>query len=89
VVPPLVGVAVNVAVDPSHIGLLPEVSAMDTEGTSTGLIVMVVPRLVTEVGLAHVAFEVRIQVIVCPLDNDEVLKVGLLVPAFTPFICHW
>jgi hypothetical protein len=84
----LVGVAVKVAEEPAHIGLVPEVSAIATEGTSTGFTVMVMPALVAVVGLAQVALEVSIQVTTWPLVNVVVVNVALLVPAFTPFTCH-
>jgi hypothetical protein len=58
----LVGVAVKVAEEPAHIGLVPDVSAIETEGTSTGFTVIVIPELVAVVGLAQVAFDVSIQV---------------------------
>jgi hypothetical protein len=62
--------------------------AIATDGTNTGLTVMVIPALVAVVGLAQVALEVRIQVTICPFVKVVVVNVGLLVPAFTPFTCH-
>ena len=84
----MVGVAVNVTDEPAQVGFDPEVSAIDTAGTSTGFTVVVMPVLVAVVMLAHVASDVRIQVTICPSPNVDVLNNGELVPAFTPFICH-
>ena len=61
-VPPFVGVAVNVTDEPAQPGFDPEVNAIDTAGTSTGFTVIVMPLLVAVVGLAQVAFEVSTQV---------------------------
>jgi hypothetical protein len=58
----LTGVAVNVTEEPAQVGFAPEVIAIDTEGTSTGLTVIEMPVLVAVVGLAQVAFDVRTQV---------------------------
>lgn len=65
----MVGVAVKVAEAPAHIGLLPEVRAMELAGVTTGFTVMVMPVLVAVAGLAQVAFEVRIHVTTCPWVN--------------------
>jgi hypothetical protein len=40
-------------------------------------------------GLTQLALEVNSQVTICPFDKFEVVKVGLLLPAFTPFTFHW
>ena len=58
----MVGVAVKVTEDPAQVGLVPDVIAIDTEGTTTGFTVIVIPVLVAVVGLAQVAFDVRTQV---------------------------
>jgi hypothetical protein len=84
----LVGVAVNVSEEPAQVGLVPNVIAIDTEGTSTGFTVIVIPVLVAVVGLAQVAFDVKTQVTICPLVKVVVVKVTELVPAFTPFTFH-
>ena len=52
----------KVADAPAHIGLVPVVCAMATDGTRTGLMVMVVPALVAVIEVTQVAFEVMIQV---------------------------
>ena len=84
----MVGVAVKVTEDPAQVGLVPEVIAIETEGTSTGFTVIVIPVLVAVVGLAQVAFEVKTQVTTCPLVKAVVVNVAELVPAFTPPTFH-
>ncbi len=54
----MVGVAVKVAEAPAHIGLLPEVKEIDTEGTRIGLTVIGISLLVALDGLAQVALDV-------------------------------
>ena len=39
--------------------------------------------------VVQLAFDVIITVTWSPLERELVVKVGELVPAFTPFICHW
>ena len=58
----MVGVAVNVALAPAHIGLEPVVNAVATDGTTIGLTVIVIFPLVAVVGLAHAELEVITQV---------------------------
>ena len=53
-----------------------------------GLTVIGILLLVAVVGVAQGAFEVNITLIISPFTRDEVVKVALLVPAFTPFTCH-
>jgi hypothetical protein len=53
-----------------------------------GFTVMVMPVLVAGLPVAQVALDVKITVTTCPLVSAEVVKVLLLVPAFTPFTCH-
>ena len=78
----------KVADAPAHIGLVPVVCAMATDGTRTGLMVMVVPALVAVVEVTQVAFEVMIQVTTWLFVNVVEVKVAP-VAAFTPFTCHW
>jgi hypothetical protein len=87
-VPPFVGVAVNVTDEPAHVGLFPEVIAIETAGTKTGLTVIVIPFDVAVVGLAQVAVDVITQVTTCPLVNVAVANVALFVPEFVPFTFH-
>ena len=50
---------------------------------------MLTGALVTVVGDAQVALDVRITVTILPFVSEELLKVGELVPTLTPFTCHW
>jgi hypothetical protein len=79
---------VNVAEAPAHSGFVPVVSAIDTEGVTVELTVIVIEFELTLAGLAHVAFEVIVQLTTCPFVKEDVAKVALLVPAFPPFIFH-
>jgi len=87
-VPPFVGVAVKVTEEPEQVGLLPLVILIPTAGTTTGLMVIVMPFEVAVVGLAQEADEVMTQVIICPFSMDELVYVGLFVPTFAPFNFH-
>ena len=60
--PAFVTVAVKVRLAPTHAGFVPLVRAIEIVGTTTGLIVIVIPAEVTDVGLTEGAFEVRTQV---------------------------
>ena len=62
VVPPFVGVAVNVTLVPAHIVWLPVVIAVNTEGVNVGLTTIVIPVLVAVVGVAQEALLVKVQV---------------------------
>ena len=53
------------------------------------LMVMVMLALVAVVGTAQVALEVNIQVTTAPFVKVVLVKVAELVPALTPFTCHW
>lgn len=85
----MVGVAVNVAEDPAHIGFVPVVSAIATEGASKVFTVIVIPALFAVVGLAQVAFDVRIHVTISPFAKPAVVNVGAFSPALIPSTCHW
>ena len=63
-------------------------AAMVTLAGSTGFTTIVIPVLVAVVGLTHVAFEVSIQVTICPFVNVDVVNVVPPAPALTPFTCH-
>ena len=63
----------KVADAPAHIGLVPVVNAIDTEGTTEEFTVIVIPVLVAVNGLAHGALEVRIQVTIWPFVNPDVV----------------
>lgn len=73
VVPPLVGVAVNVADDPVQSGFDPPVCEIATLGTTVVLTVIVTAELVAVVGAAQVALLVNTQVTACPLVIVDVV----------------
>ena len=86
-VPPFVGVAVNVTESPEQIGPA-GLAAILTSGTTVGFTVIVIPVLVTEVGLAQAALDVKIHDTTSPLLKVDDMNVAKLVPAFDPLICH-
>ena len=55
VVPPFVGVAVNVTLEPAHIVWLPVVIAVDTEGVSVVVTTIVILVLVAVVAETHIS----------------------------------
>jgi hypothetical protein len=61
---------------------------MLTLGVKFVFTVVVIPVLVAEVGLTHVAFEVNTQVISSPFVNVVVVYVVEFVPTFAPFNLH-
>ena len=63
----------NVADAPVHIGLVPVVNAIATDGTIDDVTVIVIPVLVPVNGLAQGEFDVRIQVTICPFVNPAVV----------------
>ena len=63
VVPPFVGVAVNVTLVPAHIVELPVVMAVATDGVNVALTAIVIPVLVAVVGVAHEALLIITQLI--------------------------
>ena len=84
----MVGVAVKVVVIPEHIGLVPVVKAIATEGVKLAATTMVIALEVAVGEEAHATEVVITQVTICPLVNEVVVNTALLVPAFTPFINH-
>ena len=65
--PPFVGVAVKVTLEPAHIVALPVVMAVATEGVSVALTTIVIPVLVAVVGDTHIsALGVITQVMASP-----------------------
>ena len=82
--------AVNVIDAPAHVGLAPEVTAVLTEGVTPGVMDMVMPVLVALVWLAQAdaGGTDKTQVTTSPFASVAEVKVGLLVPALTPFIFH-
>jgi hypothetical protein len=84
------GVASNTTEEPEQVGLLPEDIAMDTEGLTVALTVMVIPDDVTLAGLAQLKEEVILQVMTSPSENEDEVKVVLLAPPIgLPFRFHW
>ncbi len=74
--------------EPAHIGLVPLVTAIDTDGVSIGFTTILILFELAVVGLAHVAVDVMIHVTACPLVKVDVVNVALFVPTFEPFTCH-
>jgi hypothetical protein len=88
VVPPFVGVAVNVTDVPSHIAPAGE-AAMLTLAGRLGLTAIVIPEDVAGDPVTHgVAFEVITTVTTSPLTSAADANDGLFVPVFTPFTLH-
>jgi hypothetical protein len=85
VVPPFVGVAVNVTLLPEQIDV--ELAEIETAGV-TELAVIVMALDVAVAVVIQLAFDVMITVTRSPLASELLVKVEELVPAFTPFICH-
>ena len=85
-VPPLVGVAVNVTDAPLHIVVVE--ATMLTAG-STLVDVIVIGLLVAVCVDAQARSLVRITVTTSPSFKAFVVKVGEFVPALTPLTCHW
>ena len=85
--PPLIGVAVKVALLPPHIDAV--VGVMLTDG-ATVLTVTVAWLEVAVTGLAHGSLLVITTVTLSPLLNVDEVKVEPVAPAaFVPFTCHW
>ena len=64
-------VALKVTGTPIHVGFVPDVMATETVGLTIGETVMVTMLLVIVVGLAQVAFEVKIQVTTSPFVGAD------------------
>jgi hypothetical protein len=61
---------------------------MLSDGTTVGLMVIVMTLDVAVVGDAQLALEVIIHFTVDPFVSVFVVKVALFVPAFVPLTCH-
>jgi hypothetical protein len=85
-VPPLVGVAVNVTEVPEQI--VEDEAAIETEGVTAELTVIVTEFDVAGLPETQVPLEVIIQVTTLLFAKVVEVKVGLLVPALVPFTCH-
>ena len=77
----------KVAEAPAHIGLVPDVCAIATDGVTFEVTVMVIPELVAVDVVTQVALEVITQVTICPLVREVVVNVEP-VPAFVPLTFH-
>ena len=84
-VPPLVGVAVNVILPPVQIEV--EEALIETDGV-TELVVIVMTLLVAVEVVVQLALDVMITVTRSLFASELDVNVGELVPAFTPFTCH-
>ena len=71
---------------PGHTTELP-VTGPGTAGVP-GLTAIIKGELVTDMGFGHVAFDVSVTVTWSPLDNEDEVKTGLLVPLLTPLTLH-
>ena len=83
----MAGVAVNVTLVPAHIapdGTEEMVTLAAIEEFTDIVIVFDVAGL----PVTPARLDVIIQVTVCPLVNENVVKVALFVPALVPFTCH-
>jgi hypothetical protein len=85
VLPPLVGVAVNVTPFPAQIEV--DDALIDTNGV-TEFAVMEITLLTAVAIVVQVAFEVIVTLTWSPFASELVVNVDAFVPAFTPFICH-
>ena len=86
----MVGVAVKVKLLPVQVGFAPVVMAMLTLAGKFALTVMLMLLDVAGDPVKHgVALLVNTTVTASLLFKVVVAKVALLVPAFTPFTCHW
>jgi hypothetical protein len=86
VLPPLVGVAVNVTVFPEQIDV--DDALIETEGV-TEFVVMVITLLPAVDEAAQLALDVMITLTWSPLVSVVGANIGAFIPALAPFICHW
>jgi hypothetical protein len=75
-----------------NVTLLPEqmdvdVAEMETAGVTEFVVMAMALEVAVEV-VVQLAFEVMITVTWSPLASELLVKVGELVPAFDPLICH-
>ena len=82
----MVGVAVNVTEVPEQ--MVVAVAEMLTDGVTEELTVIAMVFDVAIVVLTQVELLVSTQLTICPLVNEVVVNVELLVPAFVPFTNH-
>jgi hypothetical protein len=84
----LVVVAVNVTEAPVQVGLLPDVTAIETVGATVAVLLKVIELEVANEPVVHVALDVISHVTTSPFANELPLNVVLFVPAFTPLTFH-
>ena len=84
--PPLVDAAVKVTLFPEQIEV--DDAVMDTDGV-TDVVVMLITLLVAVDVVVQLALETMIKVTWSPFARLLDVNVAELVPALTPFICHW
>ena len=84
-VPPLIGVAVNVMLLAAQIEV--EEALIETDGV-TELVVIVITLLVAVEVVVQLALDVMITVTWSLFASELDVNMGELVPAFTPFTCH-
>ena len=84
-VPPLVGVAVNVMLLTGQIEV--EEALIETDGV-TELVVIVITLLVAVDVVAQLTLDVMITVTWSLFASELDVNMGEFVPAFTPFTCH-
>ena len=84
-VPPLVGVALNVILLPTQIEV--EEALIETDGL-TELAVIEITLLVALEVVVQLALDVMITVTWSLFASELDVNVGELVPAFAPFTCH-
>ena len=81
----MVGVAVKVTLFPEQIEV--DDALMETDGV-TDAVVMLITLLVAVAVVVQLALDVMITLTWSPFESVLDVKVGELVPAFIPFICH-
>ena len=64
-----------------------DVAEMETAGVTVFVVMAMALEVAVDV-VVQLAFEVIITVTWSPLASELLVKVGELVPAFDPFICH-
>ena len=85
----MTGVAVNVTEVPAQMVLSRSLEAIETDGVTDELTIIVIPEDAILLDVKHAAFEVRTQVTISPLFKLLVIKVDELVPVLIPFTFHW
>jgi hypothetical protein len=87
-IPPFVGVGVNVTAAPAHVGFDPAVIAKATLGVTAVVTAITIELDVAVLAVKQGALEVTTQDTTFPFIGDDTVKVDP-VPAFVPLIFHW